>query len=118
VHEEVQPAEVSLDRFEHSGDLNVVGDIAREQQRILQRRRKVPYVLFQPFALIRDGEPCACSRSGLRDCPRDRTLVCNADDESGLAGELHAEGVRERSRNQRERLRPPPPPPPGPRRWP
>jgi len=48
-------------------------------------------VFLEP-SLIRQGEPCAATRRGLRDRPRQRSLVGDAYDEAELAGEVGHEG--------------------------
>ena len=88
VHDEVEAAELSVDRLEHCRDLTVVGDVARQDQRIAQVGGEVANVLLEALALIRDRQPGTRGRRRLRDRPGDRALVRHADDQSGLAFEL------------------------------
>ena len=65
-----------------------LGDVARQHQRVVERRRQLAHVLFEPLARIGQREPRAGRRRRLRDRPRDRPLVGDADDEAVFAGEI------------------------------
>ena len=82
MHEEVEPAELALDLREHVRDLRIVGDVARQNQRIGEACGELAHVLLEPFALVGDREPRAGRGRRLRDRPRDRSLVRDADDEA------------------------------------
>ena len=88
VHDEVQAANSRSIAANTLVDLRIVGDVARQDQRIGAARRKLADVLLEPFTLIRHGEPRARCGSRLRDRPRNRTLVGNADDETCLVREI------------------------------
>ena len=113
VHEEIEPAELTVDapRTPRRSGCRLVTSQGSSSGSC-EAGRELADVLFETLALIRDREPGAGCGSGLRDRPGDRSLVGDADDESGLTGERHADWqVRfESDRDQRERLRPPPPP--------
>ena len=65
-------------------NLRIVGDVAGKNQRVGQAGGQIADVLFEPLALIGDREPRAGRGRRLRDRPRDRALVRDADDEAGL----------------------------------
>ena len=88
VKDEVQAAEYLLATARDILNLIVAADVEREDQRIGEVRRQIADVFFQSLPLIRHGEPCAGVRNRLRDGPRDRPLVGDADDESVFAGKF------------------------------
>ena len=78
--DEVEAAEAPLDRANTSA---ICASSVTSQGRIsgsVERRRQLAHVLFEPLALIRHRQPRAGARRGLRDRPRNRALVGDADD--------------------------------------
>ena len=69
-------------------DLLIVADVARQDERVVERRRQLADVFFEPLAGIGQREARARGRRRLRDRPRDRSLVRDADDETVLSGEI------------------------------
>jgi hypothetical protein len=69
VHQEIQAAVLRVDRREDRIHLFVAGDVARQEQRIGERRRQLAHVFFEAFALIRQRERCALLGAPVRDAP-------------------------------------------------
>ena len=70
------------------GDLVVVGDVERQHQRLRRQRvGELADVLFEA-ALIGEDESGAALRRRLRDRPRQRTMVRDADDQSNFSREV------------------------------
>ena len=84
VDERVEPAELLADFAEHAVDLGVVGDVARQDERVRHGRAELFDVLLQPLALIGEGQPHPLARQRLRDGPGDGALVGDAENDSGL----------------------------------
>ena len=86
--QEIEPAEFLIEAFVHRLDVIVGRDIAG--QRKGRRRQVVRQLLDVVFEapLIREREPGAARRRGLRDRPRDRVLVGHTDDQAALAREI------------------------------
>ena len=87
VDEKVQPAEFLVERRSQIGDLLIVGNVARREQRILELLCELADVFLEPFARIRQRETRAFGRRRLRDRPRDRPLVRDAHDQTVFARE-------------------------------
>ena len=85
--DEVEAAERLVNLLEHARDLRVVGDIERQHQRIGQPLGELADVFLEPLALERQrhARPRGVCRPG--DGPGDRSLVGDADNQAGLAGE-------------------------------
>ena len=88
MHEEIEAAELAVDRRGQIRDLLVARDVARREHGVRERRRQLPHVLLEPRARIRQREPRARGGRRLRDRPGDGALVGDADDEAVCAGEI------------------------------
>ena len=86
--QEIEAAEFAIERGAEVRDLLIVGDVARQDQRVVERRRELADVLLEPLARIGQRQARAGGRRRLRNRPRDRPLVGDADDEAVLAGEI------------------------------
>src|SRR6185436_20794160 len=75
VHEKVEPAEPGVDLRKERVDLRVVGDVARQEERIGQRGAEFLDVLAEALVLIRQRERGTFARRRLSNRPRDRALV-------------------------------------------
>src|SRR5205814_2596144 len=64
------------------GELLIARHVARCNEWVLQRRRELADVFLEALARIRQREARARRGGGLRDRPRDRSLVGDADDQS------------------------------------
>jgi len=62
VDEKVQPAEFLVERRGQIGDLLIVGNVARREQRILELLCELADVFLEPFARIRQRETRAFGR--------------------------------------------------------
>ena len=69
MHEEIEPVEALFDLRKDVRHLRVVGDVARQDQRLAERRRQLAHVLFEPLSLICDREPGTGVVSRVRDGP-------------------------------------------------
>src|SRR2546430_14407170 len=69
-------------------DVVVRADVAFGHMRRVDRGRELADAGFDPVALVGEGEPGAAVGQALRDRPRDRPLVGDAEDETSLAGEI------------------------------
>src|SRR5207344_934824 len=78
--------------------LVVARDIARQHEGIGQRCRELSHVLFETLALEGDGQRCARVSGRLRNCPRERSLVGDTNNEPDFAGQ------RGRRHGRRRRL--------------
>src|SRR5947207_1922688 len=78
----IGPAELPIERRGEIGELLIARHVARGNEWVLQRRRELADVFLEPPARIRQREARARRRGGLRDRPRDRSLVGDADDQS------------------------------------
>ena len=88
MHEDVEPtAEGVRDLREDPRQVVVGADVALGDERAVDARGEIANVLLDPFALIREGDARALVCEAFRDCPRDRALVRNAEDERLLAFE-------------------------------
>jgi hypothetical protein len=85
VDEKIETAEFAIERRAEIGDLLIVGDVARRDERIGELRGELADVFFEPLARVREGEAGACGGGRLRDGPRNRSFVGDADDEAVLA---------------------------------
>ena len=85
VDEDIESAEFLVERSAELGDLIVVRHIARQDEGIVERRRKLANVLLEAGARIREREARPGLRERLRDRPRNRSLVGNAHDKCELA---------------------------------
>ena len=88
VNDEVEAAECFAAPIRDVLDLLVAADVQGKDQRIGEVGRQLADVLLETFALICHGEPGAGVRNRLRDGPRDRPLVGDADDQAMLAGKF------------------------------
>ena len=88
VHQEVEPAELLADAGEDGGDLAVVGDVTRQDQRVVEPGAELADVLLEPLTLIGHRQPGAGPRGRFRNRPRDRPLVGHADDEPVLPSQI------------------------------
>ena len=85
---EVQAAELLVDAAEHRRDVLVGTDVARQHQRRLREAlREVVDVLFEA-ALIGEREPGAAIGRRLRNGPRKRPFVGDANNESQFSSEI------------------------------
>ena len=85
VDEEIEPAELLVERSAELGDLLVARHIARQDDGIVERRRQLAHVFFEARARIRQREAGARCAERLRDRPGDRSLVGDAHDKCELA---------------------------------
>ena len=88
MQDEVDAAELGVDWIGQRVDLLIARHITRQDQRLVERRRQLPDVLFEPLAWIRQRQTRARRRCRLRDRPGNRTLVGDAHDEASLAGQV------------------------------
>ena len=88
MHEEIEAAELAIERRAQRREVLVVGDVARQDERILELRRQLADVLLEPFARIRQRDPRALGRRRLRDRPRDGPLVGHTNDQSELSSQI------------------------------
>ena len=86
--DEVEAAELLVDRREHRVHLRVDGDVTGQDQRIVQCLGELADVLFETLALVGHCQTRAGRRRRLRDGPRDRALVRDADDEPRLSTQI------------------------------
>ena len=82
VYEEVEPAELPIDRRSQLGDLLVARDVTRQEERLLERGGEIADVLFEPLARIGQRETRAGGSRCLGNRPGNRPLVGDADDEA------------------------------------
>ena len=88
VDEEVEPAVLLLDAGEHRVDLGVVLHVERQHERLRREGLgELVDVLFEA-PLIGEDERRARLGRRLRDRPRERPLVRDADDQAHLAREM------------------------------
>ena len=92
------PSNVSATSPKTRAEVVVGADVARGHERARHRRREVAHRLLDPLALERERELRALVRQPLRDRPRDRALVRDAEHERALS--------LEPSRHPRESRRP------------
>ena len=86
--DEVEAAEFLVDAAEHRGDVLVGADVARQhERRLCEPLREVVDVLFEA-ALIGEREPSAAIGRRLRDGPRERPFVGDANNESQFSSEI------------------------------
>ena len=78
------PPNASADLAEHAGDRGVVADVELGDERARHRLGEVAHVLLDPLALEGERELGAAGGEPLRDRPRDRALVRDAEDECFL----------------------------------
>ena len=88
VHEEIEPAELAVERGGEVRDLLVARHVARQDQRVVELRGELADVFLEPLARIGQREARARPRRRLRDRPRDRPLVGDTNDEAVFAGEV------------------------------
>jgi hypothetical protein len=89
VDEQVEPAVERLaDLAEHARHVLVRADVARRDERAVDLRRELSDVRLDPLALEGEREPRAARREPPRDRPRDRALVRDAENQSGLSLEI------------------------------
>ena len=81
------PPNASPTSREDAGDVVVRADVARGDERALDRRGELAHVLLDPLALVGERELGAAVGEPLGDRPRDRALVGDAEDEPALAVE-------------------------------
>ena len=72
---------MSLDLGEDARDVVVRAYVALGDERARDGRREVAHVLLDALALVREGDRRALVGEPLRDRPRDRALVGDAEDE-------------------------------------
>ena len=88
MHEEVEPAERLVDRRERLVDLLIARDVERKKQRVVQPGRQLSNVFFEALPLIRHSETSPRRRRRLRDGPRNRSFIGNADDQPELPRQI------------------------------
>src|SRR5581483_1480402 len=67
------------------GQLRFVGDVAGDDQRIVQGGGEVAHVAFHALALVGDGQARSLALHGLRNAPGDAAVVGDAVNYGGLA---------------------------------
>src|SRR5438477_184737 len=82
------PAEGLPHLGDDAGDIVVGADVALGHERRVNRPGELADAGFDPFALVREGEAGPAVGQPLRDRPRDRALVGDAEDEAALAVEI------------------------------
>ena len=88
VDEQIQPTVERLaDLGEDARDVLVGADVALGDERARDLPRELADVRFDALALVGEGQPRSPVGEALRDRPRDRALVRDAQDQSGLAFE-------------------------------
>ncbi len=75
------PPNASADLGEDAGDVLVRAHVALGDERARDAVRELAHVLLDALALVREGELRALVGEPLRDRPRDRALVGDAQDE-------------------------------------
>ena len=86
VQQQMQLAEFLADVLENTGDVLVLGDVARQDQRVgAERAGEFLDVFLQAFALVSEGELRAGLMPRLGDGPRDGAFVGDAEDDSEFA---------------------------------
>jgi NAD(P)-dependent dehydrogenase (short-subunit alcohol dehydrogenase family) len=80
--------ECVLDLAEDARKVVVGADVALRDEGGVDGRSEVANVPLDPLALVREREPRAAVRESLRDRPRDRALVGDAENERALAREI------------------------------
>ena len=81
----VEAAELAIERGAESRRSADRRDVARQDERVVERRRQLADVFLQPLARIRQRQARARGGRRLRNRPRDRAFVGDADDEAVLA---------------------------------
>ena len=88
VDEDVEPAAEGVRHLgEDTRDVVVGAHVALGDERALDGRREVAHVLLDALALVREGDGRALVGEALRDRPRDRALIRDAEHERLLAFE-------------------------------
>ncbi len=88
VDEKVEAAELAIDCRCQVSDLLIARNVARQDERILERRREIAHVLFEPLARIGQRKARAGCLRRLRNGPRNGSLVGHADDEAEFSREV------------------------------
>src|SRR5262245_13749502 len=88
MHDEIKPAEVLLDSGKNGRDVLVGRDVARQHERRLRESLRQLVDVFFEAALICEGKARSAARSRLCNCPRQRSLVGDANDEAELTCEV------------------------------
>jgi hypothetical protein len=101
------PVERVADLAEDARDVIVRANIALGHKRTLHRLRQIADVLLDALALVREGKFGAAVSKPLRNRPRDRALVRDAENQTALAfiRPSHCASVRRRLRCRMEAVR-------------
>src|SRR6185436_5100362 len=75
-------AALDVERRRERVDLLIARHVAGQDHRPVERRGQVADVLFEPLARVGQRQPRARRGRGLRDSPRNRPLVRDADDQA------------------------------------
>jgi hypothetical protein len=86
VKQEVESAEFGVERGGKVGNVLIVLDVARQDERPIECGGEVADVLLEPLARIGQRQTCAGGRRRLGNGPGDRSLVRHADDQAVLPG--------------------------------
>ena len=89
MHDKVEMPDFLLDAFHCRFDLLVAGNVALNQQGIVERGRQLSNILPEPFALIGQDKPCTGFADSVCNTPGDGPLVGHAHDQSGLSFKQH-----------------------------
>ena len=82
MNEDVETAAERIRRLgEDARDVLVGAHVALGDERALDRRREVPDVLLDALALVGERDGRSLVSEAIRDRPRDRTLIRDAEDE-------------------------------------
>src|SRR5438132_7917694 len=82
------PAEDFAPLGDDARDVVVRPNVALDHERRVDRRAELADARLDPFSLVGEGQPGAAVGKALRDRPRDRALVGDAEDEATLACEI------------------------------
>ena len=97
MHHEIQAAEPTLHRLRQRVEVLVAGHVAGQDERTVQARGQLAYILLEALALVGHGQAGALARDGLGDAPGQRALVGDAEDETVLAFEEHPRPPKSRT---------------------
>jgi hypothetical protein len=85
VDQDVETAPCLLDRFEHTLEVGVLGDIGRHDQWTVDAGRQVSNALFDALALERKGQFRAFASQRLSDSPRNAAPIGDTENQAAAA---------------------------------